>query len=118
MNNKLFLFTGLFLVFFAIGLRVFGVEWYSYVLIAGISVKVLYLTLGLLNGTLAGGRYLAMLFVGIAMVGTGGFLKGSLPTPLLGSLLMYAGFLLKAVSIVFMVVVGRRRRKRAVELMN
>jgi hypothetical protein len=114
MNNKLFLFTGLFLVFFAIGLRIFGVEWYSFVLIAGISLKVIYLTLGLLNGTLAGGRYLVMLFTGIAFVGAGGYLKSSLPTPLVGSLLMYTGFLLKAVSIVFMVVVGRRRRKRAV----
>ena len=63
MNNKIFLFTGLFLVFVAVGLRIFGVDWYSYVLIAGISLKVLYLTLGLLNGSLAGGPYLVMLFV-------------------------------------------------------
>lgn len=73
MNNKIFLFTGLFLVFVAVGLRIFGVDWYSYVLIAGISLKVLYLTLGLLNGSLAGGRYLVMLFAGVAMVGAGGF---------------------------------------------
>ncbi|WP_291861278.1 hypothetical protein [Marinilabilia sp.] len=118
MNNKLFLFIGLFLVFLAIGLRIFGVDWYSYVLIAGISLKVLYLTLGLINGSLAGGRYLVMLFAGIAMVGTGGFLKGEPSTALTGSLLMYAGFLLKAVSIVFMVVVGRRRRMQAKELMS
>jgi hypothetical protein len=118
MNNKLFLFTGLFLVLLAIGLRIFGVEWYHYVLIAGISLKVLYLTLGLLNGSLAGGRYLAMLFVGIAMVGTGGFLKGAPSTALPGSLLMYAGFLLKAVSIVFMVVVGRRRRMQTKEVIS
>jgi hypothetical protein len=118
MNNKIFLFTGLFLVFVAVGLRIFGVDWYSYVLIAGISLKVLYLTLGLLNGSLAGGRYLVMLFAGIAMVGAGGFMKGEPSTALIGSLLMYAGFLLKAVSIVFMVVVGRRRMKKVDELLS
>ncbi|WP_234408850.1 hypothetical protein [Marinilabilia salmonicolor] len=45
-------------------------------------------------------------------------MKGEPSTALIGSLLMYAGFLLKAVSIVFMVVVGRRRRMQAKELMN
>lgn len=118
MNIKFFLFFGLFLVFFAIGLRLWGVDWSNYILIAGISLKVIYLTLGLLNGTLAGGRYLVMLLTGIAMVGIGGFLKNSLPTPLVGSLIMYTGFLLKAVSIVFMVVVGRRRRMQAKELVS
>lgn len=116
MKNLLFL--GLGLVFLAVGMRLFGLDYYFFFLIAGILLKVIYLVVGLLNGTLAGGRYLAMLFAGIALVGTGGFLKGSLPTPLLGSSLMYTGFLFKAVSIVFMVVVGRRRRKRVDELLS
>jgi hypothetical protein len=112
MNKNNFLFVGLFLVFLSVGLWIFGVEKYNYVLIAGISLKVIYLVVGLLNGTLAAGRYLAMLLTGIAMVGAGGYLKNTLPMPVVGSMLMYTGFLLKAVSIVFMVVVGRKRRMR------
>jgi len=104
------LFTGLGLVLCSLGLKLLGVEWYYFVLITGITLKVIYLVIGLLNGTLAAGRYLAMLFVGIAMVGAGGYLKGVLSDSTPGFWIMMAGFGLKAVSIVFMVVVGRRRR--------
>lgn len=110
MRYKFFLFVGLVFVFFALGLRLFGVEYYYYFLIVGISLKVIYLIIGLVNGTLAAGRYLVMLLIGIALVGTGSYLKGSMPDPVVGSILMGVGFLLKAISIVFMVVVGRKRR--------
>lgn len=110
MKLKNLLFTGLGLVFFSLVLKLLGFEWYYFVLITGITLKVIYLVIGLLNGTLAAGRYLAMLFVGIAMVGAGGYLKSVLPHGAPGFWLMMAGFLVKAVSIVLMVVVGRRRR--------
>ncbi len=110
MRYKYFLFAGLAFVFFALGLRLFGVEHYSWFLIAGIILKVIYLIIGLLNGTLAAGRYLVMLLIGIAMVGTGSYLKGFMPDPVVGLVIMGAGFLLKAISIVFMVLVGRKRR--------
>lgn len=116
MNYKYLLFTGLALVLLGIGLLLSDVEWYHYILIPGIGFKVAYLVIGLLNGTLAAGRYLAMLFVGIAMVGAGGYLKSALPETELGHWLMMSGFLLKAVSIVFMVVVGRRRMRVVQEL--
>lgn len=118
MKSKKILFAGLALVFISLGLKMFQMEWYFFVLITGIVLKVTYLVLGLLSGRLAGGRYLAMLFAGIAMVGAGGFLKNTLPSPVPGAWIMGAGFLLKAVSIVFMVVVGRKRRLRADKLMS
>lgn|GEM_PF-2173184 len=116
LNYKYLLFTGLALVFLGIGLRLTGFEWYHYILIPGIGLKIAYLVIGLLNGTLAAGRYLVMLFVGIAMVGGGGYLKSAIPGTDLGHWIMMSGFLLKAVSIVFMVVVGRRRIRAAQEL--
>ncbi|PWD98985.1 hypothetical protein [Marinilabilia rubra] len=118
MKSKSLLFTGLALVFLSLGLKLFEIEWYSVVLIAGIVLKVTYLITGLLSGRLAGGRYLAMLFAGIAMVGAGGFLKSSLASPVPGAWIMGGGFLLKAVSIVLMVVVGRKRRMQAEKLMS
>ncbi|MDK2841321.1 MAG: hypothetical protein PWQ17_826 [Anaerophaga sp.] len=116
LNYKYLLFTGLALVLLGIGLLLTGFEWYHYILIPGIGLKVAYLVIGLLNGTLAAGRYLAMLFGGIAMVGGGGYLKRAMPGIDLGHWLIMSGFLLKAVSIVFMVVVGRRRMRAEREL--
>jgi hypothetical protein len=118
MKSKSLLFVGLALVFISIGLKLSEVDWYYLVLIAGIALKVTYLVTGLLSGRLAGGRYLAMLFAGIALVGAGGFLKSNLASPVPGAWIMGAGFLLKAVSIVFMVVVGRRRRLQAEKVMS
>ncbi len=110
MRHKHLLMAGLALVFTAVALRLFSVEFYAFVLIPGIALKVIYLILGLLNGRLAGGLYLGMLFAGIAMVGGGSWMKSVAPNPDVGFWIMMVGFLLKAVSIVFMVVVGRKRR--------
>jgi hypothetical protein len=118
MNNKNFLFSGLVLVFAALGLKLFNVEWYYYVLIGGILLKVIYLILGLLDGTLAGGRYLGMLFMGILVVGAGSYLKNVMATPVIGGWIMVAGFMFKAIAIVLMVLVGRRRRLAAEKVMS
>ncbi|MGQ1891463.1 hypothetical protein ACT29H_13565 [Thermophagus sp. OGC60D27] len=118
MRIKYLLFIGLGLVLFSLGLRVFGVEWYYFILIPGITLKVIYLVIGLLNGTLAAGRYLALLFVGIGMVGAGGYLKNVLPDEGPGFWMMMTGFLLKGISIVLMVVVGRRRRLQTERVME
>jgi hypothetical protein len=118
MSNRNFLFAGLVLVFAALVLKLFNVGWYYYGLIAGILLKVVYLISGLLDGTLAGGRYLAMLLMGIAVVGIGGYLKSATATPIIGSWIMGAGFALKAISIVLMVVVGRKRRLSTKKLVS
>ena len=110
MRVKYLLFSGLVLVFIAVVMRLFGVCFYYLFLIGGIVMKVAYLITGLLNGTLAGGRYLWMLFIGIALAGGGSYFKNAFPEQMFGYWILYAGFQLKVISIVFMVVVGRRRR--------
>lgn len=113
MKIKYLIFSGLALVFTAVVMRLSGVDFYFLFLIGGISLKVTYLIIGLLNGSLAAGRYLWMLFFGIAMVGGGSYLKNVFPEQLFGYWILWTGFLLKVVSIVFMVVVGRKRRLTA-----
>ncbi len=109
MNDKYFLFAGLFLVLIGVGLRIVESPAYLFFLIPGIGLKVVFLVSGILDGRLAGGRYLALLFAGVVLVGCGSYMKSTLMVPLLGQWFVWTGFLFKAVSIVFMVVVGRRR---------
>lgn len=110
MKHYHFLIAGLTLVFLAIAMRLLSIEQYVFVLVPGIALKVIYLGLGIFHGRLAGGKYLGMLLAGIAMVGGGSWLKGAAPDPAFGYWIMMTGFLLKSVSIVFMVVVGRKHR--------
>jgi len=110
MKHHYFLIAGLALVFIAIAMRLFSFEHYAYALVPGIALKVVYLGLGIFYGRLAGGIYLGMLLTGIAMVGGGSWLKAVAQDPAFGFWIMMTGFLLKSVSIVFIVVVGRKQR--------
>ena len=113
MRHKFFLVAGLALVFVAVMMRLLSIDSYVFLLIPGVLFKIVYLIMGLLSGKLAGGIYLGALFTGIAMVGGGSWLKSVLSNPDVGFWIMMSGFLLKAVSIVLMIVVGRKRRVRA-----
>ncbi len=111
MNKKYFLFVGLMLVLVSLLLKGIRVEQFYYLLMAGIGLKVFYLILGLLDQTLAGGRFLVLFITGVVLVVAAFFLKQSLLLPELVFWIMGVGFALKACSIVMMVVVGRKRAR-------
>ena len=111
MNKKYFLFSGLFLVLVSLLLKGLSIEQFYYLLIAGIGLKVFYLIMGLLDQTLAGGRFLILLIADVILVVTAFFMKQSLLLPEVVYWIMGVGFSLKAYSIVMMVVVGRKRAR-------
>ncbi len=107
MDKKYFLFVGLFLVLLSLFLNVTGVDRFYYFLVAGILLKVVYLIMGLHDRTLAGGRYLLLLLIGVTMVVSGWILKKFNLFPPYVYWIMGVGFALKAYSIVMMAVAGK-----------